>query len=395
MSEWTVNYLRDELKKEDSNLAVWPNDNNIFTRTKVPLVQPDTTEQVAADINADLLLYGYIDTRTNPPQLIMNFWISPQSEYKFEDIQGSSQIGEPIRVVDLNDPGISVQSQLESQSIAVAYIAMGLAQEQLGQTEDALAAFLKAEDAAPQSEEVQFFLGCEYLFLAEFQPDKKEELWQKAEDAYLKSIGLNDQYAKAYLGLGSVYMKRSAELLDEAVNSNNTIDPRSLQFAEQGIDAYEKVLELTPEPGQFENIDKELARLALGNAYQQKGAILYYEKDLDSALTAFETAIQNLDVAQKAFEASITEHESYRRYLVQSYEYLGTAYQWQGRVFESIQDFDQALPAYQRSIDAFDQCVANGKNSPDLIIQNDIIKKYCQPKLEEIQKLYDELTGGN
>ena len=59
------------------------------------------------------------------------------------------------------------------------------------------------------------------------------------------------------------------------------------------------------------------------------------------------------------------------------------------------QDFDQALPAYQKSIDAFNQCISQGKDSPDLVIQNDIIGKYCQPKLEEIQQRYDELIGGN
>ena len=153
MSEWTVNYLRDELKKEDPNLVIWPNESNLFTRTSVPLVQPEMAEKTASDLNADLLLYGYIDTRSNPPQLILNFWVAPQDKYKFEDIQGNTQIGKPIRVVNLNDPGISVQGELERQSIAVAFIAMGLAQEQLGQTEDALAAFLKAEEAAPQSED--------------------------------------------------------------------------------------------------------------------------------------------------------------------------------------------------------------------------------------------------
>ncbi|MBC7877570.1 MAG: tetratricopeptide repeat protein [Anaerolineales bacterium] len=389
MSEWTVNYLRNELKKEDSNLVIWPNESNIFTRTSVKLVQPDTAEETASELNADLLLYGYIDTRSTPPQLILSFWIAPQNEYKFEDIQGSTQIGDPIRVVDLNDPGISVQSELQDQSIAVAFIAMGLAQEQLGQTQDALDAFLKAEEAAPESEIVQFFLGREYLFLAEFEPKRQEELWQKAEDAYLKSIALNDQYAKAYLGLGSVYMKRSAELLDE------TVDSQSLLFAEQGIEAYEKVLELNPDTELLDNLDKDLARLALGSAYRQKGATLLVQEDVTSALVAFDKSIEFLEEVRPVFEVAIPEHESYRRYLVQTHEYLGTVYQWQGAAFEANQDFEQALVAYQKSIDAFNQCILNGEGSPDLIIQNDIIKKYCQPKLEEIQQLYNELNGGN
>lgn len=395
LSEWTVTYLRDELKKEDANLVVWPNEGNLFTRTSVPLVQPDTAEETTLDINADLLLYGYIDTRTNPPQLILNFWIAPQDKYKFEDIQGNIQIGDPIRIVDINDPGISVQSELQNQSIAVAFIAMGLAQKQYGQTQDALDDFLKAEEAAPESEIVHFFLGQEYLFLAEFKPEQQEELWQKAEDSFLKSISLNDQYAKAYLGLGSVYLKRSAELLDEAMDSGQEVDVQSLEFAEKGIDAYERVLDLQPNPNQLENIDQELARLALGSAYRQKGATLLIQEDADAALIAFDEAIQYLESVQPIFESAIPEHESYRRYLVQTHEYLGTAYQWQGTAFETKQDFEQALIAYQKSIDAFNQCIVTGEGSPDLVIQNDIIGKYCQPKHDEIQQLYNELSGGN
>lgn len=394
MTEWAASYLRDELKKEDSNLVVWPNEGNIFTRTHVSLVQPEEVEATASSLNADLLIYGYIDTRTNPPQLVLNFWVAPQSEYKFEDIQGNTQIDETIRVVDLNDPGISVQSALERQSIALAYVAIGLAQQQLGQTEDALVAFQQAEAATPESEIVQFFLGREYLFLAEFKPDQQEALWQNAENAFLKSIELNDGYAKAYLGLGSVHIKRSAELLDVAIQTNGTIDPQALEFADKGIEAYETVLTLQPGPG-FGDVDPELARLALGNAYHQKGAILYYGQEYDSALGAFDTAIQNLEAVRAFFESAVPAHESYRRYLVQTHEYLGTVNISVGSVYLAQQDLEQALAAYQKSIDAFGQCIAEGEGSLDLVIQDDIIEKYCQPKLEEIQQLYDELKGGN
>jgi hypothetical protein len=395
MSGWTVNYLRDELKKEDSNLVVWPNQGNLFTRTSVPLVQPNTAEKTAADINADLLLYGYIDTRTNPPQLVLNFWIAPQDKYKFEDIQGSTQIGEPIRVVNLNDPGISVQGELERQSISAAFIAMGLAQEQLGQTEDALAAFLKAEESAPQSEIVQFFIGREYLFLAEFKPDQQEALWQKAEDAFNKAVEFNAGYAKAYFGLGSVYMKRSADLLDAAIVSGQAVDSQSIQLAEQAILAYQKALELKTDPVQSGNPLENITRLSLGNAFRQKGSILLYEGEVDSALTAFDESIHLLEISRSNFETSLSEHESYRRYLAQVYEYLGTVYQWQGSAFEAKLDNAAALASYQKSIDAFNLCVSQADASPDLVIQDDIVKKYCQPKLEEIQQRYDELFRGN
>jgi hypothetical protein len=395
MSEWTANYLREELKKEDSNLVVWPNESNIFTRTSVPLVQADTVEETTSELNADLLLYGYIDTRSKPPQLILNFWIAPQNKYKFEDIQGNSQIGDPIRVLDLDDPGIPVQGELKSQSVAVAFIAMGLAQEQLGQTEDALAAFLKAEAAAPQSEIAQFFLGREYLFLAEFEPARQEEIWQQAEERFLKSIALHDQYAKAYLGLGSVYIKQSAEFLDAAMAAGQPVGPQAVELAEQAIETYEKVSGLKTDPAGLGRLDQDLAQLALGNAHQQKGAILYYQQEYEAALSAFDTAAQILEAVRATFGASVADHESYRRYLVQADEYLATAYQGLGNTFAAKLEYDQAFPAYQKSIAAFGQCISDGKDSPDLIIQNDIIEKYCQPKLQELQQLYDELKGGS
>ncbi len=395
MSGWAVDYLRTELKKEDPNLVVWPNESTLFTRTRVRLVQTDTAEKTASDINADLLLYGYVDTRTEPPNLVLNFWIAPQAKYKFEDIQGSTPIGKPIRIIDLKNPGVSVQGELERQSTAVAWIGMGLAQEQLGQTEDALAAFLKAEEALPQSEMIQFFIGREYLFLSDLQPDQREQRWQEAEAALQQAIAINDQYARAYIGLGAVYMNRSSYLVDPVLTPGQPVDSQAIQLAEQAIDAYQKALELKPDPQQYGNPVEDVARLGLGNANRLKGRILLVQGDVDSALDAFENAIQLLGTSQPIFEASVPAHQSYRRYLVQTYEYLGTVYQWQGQALETKQDYEGALMAYKKSIDVFGQCISQGGLSDDLVIQDDIIKISCQPKLEEVQQRYNELTAGN
>ncbi|HEX5809378.1 MAG TPA: tetratricopeptide repeat protein [Anaerolineales bacterium] len=394
MSGWAVNYLRTELKKEDPNLVVWPNESRLFTRTRISLVQPDTAETTASEINADLLLYGYIDTRSDPPQLVLNYWVSPQDKYKFEDIRGSTQIGEPIRVVNLNDPGISVQSELERQSTAAAWIAIGLAQEQLGQTEDALQAFLKAKEAAPTSEMVQFFLGRAQLFLSEAQPDRQEELWKEAETALLQSIELNDGYARAYIALGALYMKRAEVLVEAALVAETPADPQAVQWVEQAMASYQKVLALQPDPEQYGNPVDDVARLGLGNAYRQKGVVSVINGTIDSALIAFDETIPLLEASRPIFEAATSEHESYRRYLTQTYEYLGSAYRWQGIALETAQTYDEALTAYQKSIEAFNQCIAQGDASVDLVIQSDIVEKICQPNLEETQQRYNELIGG-
>jgi tetratricopeptide (TPR) repeat protein len=394
MSEWTVTYLRDELKKEDSNLSIWPDQSNFFRRTRVPLVQPSMAEATTSEINADLLMYGYIDTLSSPSQLILNFWIAPQDKYKFEDIQGNLQIGKAIRIVNLKDPGISVQGELERQSIAVAFIAMGLAQEQLGQSEDAVAAFLKAEETARQSAMVKFFLGREYLFISDLQPNRQEELWQNAEGTLQQAIDIDPKYARAYIALGALYMKRATNLLDPVLPSRQPPDPQASQWVGQAIQSYQKVLELKPDSKEYGNPVEDVARLGLGNAYRLQGTIFLLQRNMDSAQKAFDQGIELLETSRPVFEASVAEHESYRRYLAQTYEYLGVAHQWQGQTFDTVQDYDSALSAYKKSIDAFNQCILQGENSPDLVIQNDIVQKTCQPTLEEVQKTYNELSGG-
>jgi tetratricopeptide (TPR) repeat protein len=113
-----------------------------------------------------------------------------------------------------------------------------------------------------------------------------------------------------------------------------------------------------------------------------------------STLNSFDQAIQLLETSRPFFEASVREHESHRRYLAQTYEVLGVTYYWQGNAFDTAQDYDSALNAYKESIDVFNQCILQDANSPDLVIQNDIVQKVCQPTLEEVQQTYNELSGG-
>src|SRR6266508_5054001 len=188
-------------------------------------------------------------------------------------------------------------------------------------------------------------------------------------------------------------MKRATNLLDPVLPLRQPPDPQTSLWVEQAIQSYEKVLELKPDPTQYGNPVEDVARLALGNAYRAKATIYLLQGDTDSALQTFDEAIQLLETTRPIFEAAIPEHESYRRYLAQAHEYFGVAYQWQGITFDTAQDYDSALSAYQKSIDAFNQCILQGEHAPDLVIQDDIVGKTCRPTLEEVQKTYNELSG--
>lgn len=395
---WAVNYLREQLK-DDPNLVIWPNEGNWFNRTRVRLATPETAESLAQEINASILLYGYVDRRENPSQLVLKFWIAPQSNYEFEDIQGSFSVGDPIRVVDLDNPGVSVQGELGRQSSALAWVGMGLAQEQLGQSEDALTAFQRAAEFEPQSEVIQFFLGREYLFLSERHPDQREEYWQAAEDSLQQAIRLNNQYARTYVALGALYFKQAAVMLDAANESGQVVSPQASEWAQQSMQAYQAVLDLNPGPQEYGQPIQEVARSALGNAHRLQGAIASNMGDQTSAMDSVEQAIEHLEAVRPVFEESVHEHESYRRYLAQVYEQLGVAYQFQGFIYELQFNYPQALDSYTKSLRYYSECTAQGENSLDLIIQNDIVGKTCEPNAETTQGSIDRvkeiLAGGS
>ncbi len=101
-----------------------------------------------------------------------------------------------------------------------------------------------------------------------------------------------------------------------------------------------------------------------------------------------------LEQARPVFESAAAQQESQRRYLAQTYEYLGLAYRWQGILFERTQAYADALASYQESLDAFGQCISQAENTLDLIIQTDIVEKTCQPNYQQTQEIYDSLNGG-
>jgi tetratricopeptide (TPR) repeat protein len=189
-------------------------------------------------------------------------------------------------------------------------------------------------------------------------------------------------------------MKRGTSLVNAALQADQPPDPQAAQWVEQAIEAYQEVLQLKPDPQQYGIPVEDVARLGLANAYRLQGTIFLLRGNVDSALQDFVNAIELLEASRPVFEASVADHESYRRYLAQTYEYLGITYQWQASTFEKAQNYDAALSSYQKSLDAFNQCVRQGEVSPDLIVQNDIVANVCLPKLAEVQQTYNELNGG-
>lgn len=152
-SGWVANKLRNELSS-DPNLLVWQ-DGDALRRLNVTIghmagstaAERTTAAQAAARrLNADMLVFGNIDTRTSPAQLVLEFWMAPQAGYEFQDLQGPYQAGTPIEIVDPTHPGIQAQPEINRQASTLAWLALGLTRMRFGQSSEGLQSFRKAEE---------------------------------------------------------------------------------------------------------------------------------------------------------------------------------------------------------------------------------------------------------
>jgi hypothetical protein len=58
------------------------------------------------------------------------------------------------------------------------------------------------------------------------------------------------------------------------------------------------------------------------------------------------------------------------------------------------QDYDSSLDSYQESIEYYERCIAQGEESDDRIIREEIIARICVPSRAEIRVIIDGFNGG-
>ena len=284
----------------------------------------------------------------------------------------------------------------------MAWLALGLAEAQLGHSLEALEAFQRADQVFPQSEMVKYFIGREYLFLVDRESVlqfARDAFEQEADQAFQEAILLNKDYARAYIGLGGVNFKRAQRLINpsgvdtsletgkEAPGIQDIELAESL--AQESLAAYNQVLEINPDPADYGLPLVSVARLGLGNTYRLLGQISWLAGNQPEAFAYLDQAIQ-------ALESTISPlmDAGQERYLTQAYEYLGATHQWRAYLFELNQDYNSSLDSYQESIAYYERCIAQGEKSDDRIIREEIIARICIPSHARIRAIIDGFDGG-
>lgn len=361
--------------------------------------------QLAANLNADMLIYGTLHTEGDPDSLELQFYYaSPGLSSEPDAIVGRHRLGEPIaiRVSYAQDPTLAktaVDAPLQTRAQALAWLTTAMTLDLSGKQSEALAVLLRAEEAlgdwSPQDgkELLYFFIGRTALRLHQHG---------QAINAFQRAIDINSKYANAYLGLGTVFFDRAqlyylAEQvhngqiptgLQQCISQENLVETSpdaesALADINQAIAYYEQAIAIAPD-GIWPPIEY-VGRLLLGLAYRLKGQAYAFAADWPAAEEWLANAGETLSSTLEPLEA-----EGLLQYTALAHLGQGIAYHslsgirfaqeaTAGATAGGAEAGAQGVQFIQQAIAEYDACIdVAGRASTDLVFQKNVLECGCE-----------------
>lgn len=223
LSSTIANYLVGE---KDALRTVLIQDIEVWGPDKgVPSVAPGNEEEVAAALNAQVLIYGRMARQENGQIGIEpKFFLTDSAVEQAEELGGDHALGKsiPYRSPENAAYQADVRLALSIRTDALARMLMGLSNMAKGDRDgyrkattifqdavdnSAWAADLKSSPNVSSGQEILYlFLGNGYLsqaFVMEDEASERQALLLQSREAFSTSISLNDRYARAYIGRGA------------------------------------------------------------------------------------------------------------------------------------------------------------------------------------------------
>lgn len=335
-----------------------------------------TAATMAQTAKADIVIYGYLVTAGETLTYIPQFYAaSLRSEA--DEIVGSEQFGSainlPATALDDQAAARALQSRVSDRSKALSRFTLGLIYDLSGDHEAALEVFEEAL-ATLDLEEIgsqavfEYFAGRSALFGQDVQT---------AETYFEAALGPNEDYPRAYIGLGSIHFSQA-----KALTGTLRLASPDLQQATESYQAALTAPGLSP-------LNKAAARLALGQTYGLKAEAYIQTGAFDKAHHWLELAIQELESALDPLETA----RQYR-YVGQAYQSLGLAYLLQAYTFRAQGEVRTSITLYEKAGEAFSRCIQQRPRAPfDETLARDIIKNGCEKQKQSTDQALSELRG--
>jgi tetratricopeptide (TPR) repeat protein len=329
-----------------------------------------------------MVIYGNLVTDKGPSGLDLEFYLSPLVNDETASIVGSHRLGTPVPLpvpfdTDRPETNIVVSERLQVRTDALFWLTVGLTQQSLGRSEQALETFRHAEGeladwpAGDGKEILYFFTGREELFLGQSE---------NAEASFRQALAIDPHYARAQVGLGSSFLQRARAVEPEA----RLEEPKYLA---QALEGHRRGLELALMAE--DRLVEAVARIALAKSYRLLGETHYFLDAYDEADRLFNLVISEVDLVIPL----LADSQQYRL-LAQAYEAQGAAYLQQGDILRRQQELEASRARFELAQVAYQKCIDQGDSAFfDEILRGKVIEQGCQ-RYQDIAHEFLEKSKG-
>ncbi len=381
LSQWFFERLQDEYESLSSDLSVliWHDSMDLGTGIGIvpgsnPAEQSGAASDLAARIDADIVIYGNLDSGEAPAKFTPEFYVVELLDA--EELVGRHAFGSPIDVelpIDRLASRFQFNQTLTARATALTVFTLGLAWEFAGNPEMALELFRQAEQvedwpANEGKEIVYLFIGRELGIL---------DQWNESQAAFQIALDINPAYDRALFGMGNVY-REIAQALPPAERLDTDDLIRSIEKYKQALDAARE------KPGGPVVIK---ARIGLGSAYRLQGEAYLFAGDYSQADEWFELSIQELQ------RATLMAGEDDERLQASAYQWLGTAYEQQAFVRYTQGDTAGEQALLQQAISAYTQCIEYSDAQPQDWFLANLKAEYCLPYMTGAEESLEDIGG--
>jgi tetratricopeptide (TPR) repeat protein len=236
--------LDQDLKEINPNLimTIWGPEQVGDIKGKDQDSRAQNAAKLANDINADMVIYGFVDVNQLLWQVVPEFYLKDTSFIQAEEIVGQYEFGSPIAMPgnDNITGRVELGEQMTVRSKVLSRIAIGLAYFAIHNYDKSMN-YLESTENIPEWTDDQ---SKKVVYLLIGNAAGKANQIAKAEEYFRESLIKDPNYARAYVGLGSVAYSQA--LAPYNVSKN----PKDIDLAnlEQAITQYHKALQSTDKP---------------------------------------------------------------------------------------------------------------------------------------------------
>ena len=353
----------------------------------------------ARELNAAILVYGYLNTDADPPTLEQEFCIRSLKRDigDIEEVESTNRIGSPVPVdlpLDSSDATkVSVNAPLRVRNTLLTQIVIGLNYELSGKYdrarrifEDALAYLQSSREpgAKPGSDGedvLHYFIGREHFFLGqnvERPLDERIAHFADAEAQFEQALA-NPAYLRARLALGSTFYQRAQLLAQQQ-------QPFDLEIGRAIVEQSQVLREASPTDNRAVLVQ---GALSLGLSHWLDGYRLLQGGDGAAAGAAF---VQARSYA--AFSTQWAQADEHR-FAAAAHMIDGLTYDYAAQESNRQTQSEAAQAAYRQAESAYALCVAEGaKDRLDFFLTERLVGDTCAPSLERVRSQIIPPPGG-